>query len=1017
MIMEEDRSEGAQDVTAQDTHQPTLGSESQENITKGQAEERPNLPQVAHEAPKVADQRNKFTTYASGDVSLDPSASSVPGIQNHAQQHNPNDYPSGPFVTLGVPTASLAAIAGDIATNEDPSRGLLPFPDLEEDSQPSNQNGSPWAVVPNGYGSLESSHQDIAPSIAESEEHQIQAFAKLEFDDGEFYMNTYAVELGRDIQAAREALERNLQARQDSDSKPKEQSGSSGAGSITSDRIKQEDGPSTMPVSIFGDGGGVIGVDRSKSESDIVKKMRRKKSKSSSSSSRQLSRNSSMQFAVRKTDYNALAMASLMDHSAAMNGFAERPIPSPEKTPLIPIHPSTATEGLPTGHKSISRRHIRIAFNFDKHLFQVEIIGRNGGFVDDEWYAPGDIQPLVNGSTIQIGGVGIRFVLPDVPQGETGAEQGMGSDPLSGGNFVMGDSSEPESEEDIDEDEGGEVEDIKNEEVEEEEPEKLRTRGAKAKSKPEPSPPVPKRKGPGRPPKNGVMSKKKLAEKAKKAKEEAKAAAGRGKGKGGKESKDGKHNDTLQPNGKRKYTKRKRVGGKPEDQQGVRESTEHTDSVPPEQGYAVAIPPKTAKDKKPVKPPRSPSPDIDPNTLTPEQLTKPSASYVILIHEALSNSKTGALSLGSIYRAIETRYPYYKFKVTTQGWQSSVRHNLGQNAAFRKRERDGKGWQWEIDPEVSIEKEKKPRRATPPLPQAHYYPPGPPVPQYPYHTGMAPLNGHMPQLPYGIHPGIPPSHMPRAPPLGPSRYTLPLAAQSEATYQSPYQSTPTPRPGPPTPQLQQANGHYPTPLSQTQRPQTSENSRYLAGHGPSPSPAAPRQQQTSPAPSAPPSSSSEQQDWSQAIGKFKKALIDSMDDKERGVALVNSAVSRTIGLSPTLRLEKEDPEERTIMSALASMLGDLSKKNQEAKRQAPDSLPPPVESVPTTGTVSASQRPTAASIAAEIAAKIAVSNDEGSTTEGAAAAEGHGHTKRPLENGDDGVGETILPEAKRVAVV
>ncbi|KAF8429629.1 fork head domain-containing protein, partial [Tirmania nivea] len=75
---------------------------------------------------------------------------------------------------------------------------------------------------------------------------------------------------------------------------------------------------------------------------------------------------------------------------------------------------------------------------------------------------------------------------------------------------------------------------------------------------------------------------------------------------------------------------------------------------------------------------------------------KPNASYLILIHEAISNSEKKMLSLPDIYRAIQRKYPYFKLRVTTTGWQSSVRHNLSQSSAFERVQREGKGWLWKI---------------------------------------------------------------------------------------------------------------------------------------------------------------------------------------------------------------------------------------------------------------------------------------------------------------------------------
>src|SRR5690606_31328099 len=45
----------------------------------------------------------------------------------------------------------------------------------------------------------------------------------------------------------------------------------------------------------------------------------------------------------------------------------------------------------------------------------------------------------------------------------------------------------------------------------------------------------------------------------------------------------------------------------------------------------------------------------------------------------------------------------------TTGWQSSVRHNLSQNPAVKKVEREGKGWLWGIVEGVNVDKERKKR--------------------------------------------------------------------------------------------------------------------------------------------------------------------------------------------------------------------------------------------------------------------------------------------------------------------
>ncbi len=1029
-------------ITASEPHQPMSTPGLPEAMTAEDPTALPDLQLLAQQTSETLDLPNQDVEQTQENVS--PILSTAPIIVPISSADRPNSRHLSATHDIATMNETIRnTLLSGSARGTSTEQGNTSSPDLI-DQQFQDEPITTWPQSQHSDATYGASHQHPAESIAESEEPQIQAFAKLEFEDGQFYMNTYAVELGRDIQAAREASERESEARRDSASQVGKRSASR-CGSAKSGKSRKEDGGS-IQSSVAGDDEGVI-VNHRQSESG--KKTKRKKSKSWSSSSRPLSRGDSMRFAPQrtgeqKTDYNALAMASLMDHSEGINGFAiEAPMPSPDLVPLIPIHPPTMPDGNAPGHKSISRKHIRIAFNFTENLFQVDIMGRNGVFIDEHWYPPEDVLPLVNGSMIQIGGVGIRFVLPDVPLGETGADMGLGlgDDRLAGGrmSLEMAESGEDESEEDVaGEGEGDNMTKVKQEEGEG--PELSRTRG-KGKKKTEAPQQVPtKRKGPGRPPKNGIISKREQALLARQAKEEAKAKAeGKPvpvKGKNNKDPTELKQQENLvRPNGRRKYVKRNRAGGT-EDPQAVRESTEHTDSVPPEQGYAATLPPKPTKEKKPVKPPRSPSPVFDESKMTPEQLAKPQASYVVLIHDALTNSKTGQMSLPQIYRAIERQYPYYKLRVQTQGWQSSVRHNLSQHPAFTKIERDGKGWMWGLVPEISIEKEKK-RRTTPPpqVSQQHYYPPHPIMQHpYPYH-GMPPSNGHMPQGPYGMHAGMQMGRMPYPPPPRPG-FPLPLVnAQSESTYRSPYQPTPPPAASQTTPQNQQlsqttgANGQYPTPVSQPPTSQSSGN--YQQSNGPGP------YTTSSPHPQQPPASSvlssvpsaasfkalsnvNHQQDVNQAVSKFKIALINNMDDKVQGEILVTSAINRVLGIQDKSNLPSEENlDETTIMKVLSTMLGDLGKQNMEAKEQSFHSTSPTDATRSLDATPQNSESRTATAIAAEDAAKTALADGDVPTAPapgGGEATNSNRGTKRPLDSDEDGTGPEAQRVAKRVAI-
>ena len=1022
--MEEDQSVGAHKENAElEGDQQDQKSESGQTMPIIEAEAHPNLPSLERRLSEVPDpsagatrEDRDITILDQGNVS---SQTAILGTQYPDQRPASSNHVDV-ISTRSGPISPPSEVIENVPV--DPNADHIP--DLIEDEF--QQEYAPrWPLNHSSDGAFGGSQQCPPESTAESEADRIQAFAKIEFVDGDFYMTTYAVELGRDLEAARLEREREVERGMSSDVRSKKRS-TSRSGSMRSDRARRE---SDLENGIASELGGAVANHRKLGKG---KKERRHKSGSWSSSSKQLSRKSSIQSGALRTDYNAIAVASLMDSSAHPNGFGTgASLPSPDLIPLIPLRPLAHLEG--RSQKGISRKHIKIAFDFDEKLFQAEVLGQNGVFIDEVFYAQGKLVPLVNGSVIQIADVTFRFILPDVPQGETGAEIDLGSDPTNGGmmSFDMGNSSPEESQEESQE----ANDDDTNTMVKQEEGEEqtiTRTRGRGKKKTEAPPPPPPKRKGPGRPPKNGIISKREQALLAKQAKEEAKAKAegrvvassGQGKGKDSKEIKDTKNlqgeESNRQPNGKRKYTKRKRAGGT-EDQQAIRDSTEHTESIPPEQAYATILPPKPLKEKKPAKPPRSPSPVFDESKMTQEQLAKPQSSYVVLIHEALTNSKTGQMSLPQIYRAIERRYPFYKLRVQTQGWQSSVRHNLSQHPAFRKIERDGKGWMWGLVPEISIEKEKK-RRATPPPPsQPHYYPPNP-IMQHPYpYPNVPPQNGHIPPAPYGHYPGMPPGRMPYPPPPRPG-FPLPLVnAQSESTYRSPYQSTPPPAPTASMQQPEQLpttngiNGSHGTLASQSHS-EESNNKANLAGSNKSPPPHLREG-------SAPPTTNgNHEQDVNQTVSKFKTALINTMDDKAHAEAMINSAVNRVLGIQTKSGLpgDEEDPNEKTIMATFSKMLGDLSKKNMDARKH--DSHP----SAPTTnGDTAAESRPkpsensSATAVAAEEAAKIALADDESASIaihEKTEKQDPNGGLKRPLEaeNGttNDDVGQ---PELKRVA--
>ncbi|KAJ5104009.1 hypothetical protein N7532_004538 [Penicillium argentinense] len=592
-------------------------------------------------------------------------------------------------------------------------------------------------------------YQDGSASIAGSEP-RIQAFAKLEFDDGHFYVNTYSFILGRDVRAARAAHQREIQFRQAVRSS-RAKSSSGGNNSQTPNRMKREESAAMMG-SVVSDRGGIMGFDP-----DVPPHLpanlniSRRSSKSSvDDSAAPLNANPAQLQTTTVTDYNALAMQSLQPEN---NGDA-KPVdalallPSPDSCPTIPIHPPSTIDGTAAGHRGISRRHVRIAYNFDRNLFEMEVMGRNGAFIGADWLSPGQVRPLHSGDYIQIGGVRIRFLLPDVPIGETGADRMEEQQQLPEEEDVDATADvDLDAAHDIDaEHEIDDMDKPMSDSPDSKEPSKATKIVLKNKDQ-DPTKPVPsiesggdkgeqpaRRRGPGRPPKDGIMSKRERAELAREQKLAAKREANGGvtpppanrPPKAGKttstapttkESVGAESPTSSKPAEKRKYTKRKKGDGTPMDfPLPSTEGGQFSAEQPPEE----YVKPPPVKKRKPS---RSPSPNYPPESAySPEDLAKPPYNYAVLIFDALTEART-PMTLKQIYRALKLKYPYFRFKCETEGWTSSVRHNLNGNGhLFMHAERDGKGWSWQLRPGASVEKEKK-RRPSPPPPQA---PPAPP---------------------------------------------------------------------------------------------------------------------------------------------------------------------------------------------------------------------------------------------------------------------------------------------------
>lgn len=113
-----------------------------------------------------------------------------------------------------------------------------------------------------------------------------------------------------------------------------------------------------------------------------------------------------------------------------------------------------------------------------------------------------------------------------------------------------------------------------------------------------------------------------------------------------------------------------------------------------------------------------PPAETDPAVIA--NLQKPTASYATMIYNAITSHEKKKMTLAQIYSWICIYHPFYRY--VQNGWQNSIRHNLSLNKAFMKVSRTddepGKGSFWAVDPESEMLFEggvykKKPPRSTP----------------------------------------------------------------------------------------------------------------------------------------------------------------------------------------------------------------------------------------------------------------------------------------------------------------
>ena len=260
-----------------------------------------------------------------------------------------------------------------------------------------------------------------------------------------------------------------------------------------------------------------------------------------------------------------------------------------------------------------------------------------------------------------------------------------------------------------------------------------------------------KRKGPGRPPKNGLVSKRDQALVKKKERDFEKAGVApppfnkllemvRHETKQ-KEMLAKMQSGALPPGTEMPApveTDLAAVAAKTPSVPAQGDGAEPSGSLPPDSMHRPSSP-------RPKRVVRTPSPMKPESAYTEDELKKPSATYVHILDEILRDHPAGQADLQEIYDRIQKRYPHYKYRATTTGWQSSVRHNLLSAPRFKETGKSGKGKLWTIDYDVPLEREKKKKTTPPPrampVMNGQYMPYG----QQPYNgTYGPPANGPRP---------------------------------------------------------------------------------------------------------------------------------------------------------------------------------------------------------------------------------------------------------------------------------
>lgn len=587
---------------------------------------------------------------------------------------------------------------------------------------------------------------DLTPSPPTRDVRNPEAFAMLEFADGRFYVSTHQLELGRDQNAWHAALARE---KEEKDTKRLTREGTKSKTTPFKTEQNLHDVTNMTPLkdfsgrasrrneiiravgsqpqgSVISEAGGFAGIDeRPHQDFDPFEAIGKSEESQTSDIVRPMDILHNPSLAA--FDYNKAAQMRILPVNEDNIEDNEKPAPVTEEhmpnarlCPLIPIHVTTRSDKSEVASlRVISRRHVKIYWSSEHEGFFLKVQGVNGAFVNERLYGKGEHIRLHSGSKIQISNIEFIFRLPNAPRVQDDDDSLVSVSPT-------GESPPPDTQT------NGAVK-LKL---------KLNTGDGNIG-------PDGKRRGPGRPPKNGVMSQREMKER-ERAEKEARARAQNG----------GKTPPamTQRKPSKSQIPKLEIESQGSADQTAKRKREDGNDdlilpSIEGGSGGEVQLP-KSAP-QPPVKRQRtkSESPYYKPKEeCTEDELARPQHNYAVLLYMILSEG--GEMSLRNIYKQMQARWPFFKYVVDSDGWTSSVRHNLNSEVGklFDKGRKEGKGWSWVAIPNAmeAYQSQKNKRSHAPPAPKPRPAPPRPSIPagqgqQLTWqNSGPYPQQGHPP---------------------------------------------------------------------------------------------------------------------------------------------------------------------------------------------------------------------------------------------------------------------------------